>query len=212
MYCCTRKILKETVETISVLVTFLSLVAFQLGGRGSGFAYVPKLAGCFTPFKALIRNDTVVLSLLADFLITRIYEDIFSMQICRQYACKKMTLMIGKTSFRGVNRAWYGMEWNGTDISVWNMEDARMEWKISRMEWKTTFHTSIPFPYQISCIVFTEKYIPMSGSDKSYCHRSIQLQHLRILFVDKSRYFGCVHCANSVRIASLIVTCKNIAI
>ena len=25
-------------------------------------------------------------------------------------------------------RAWYGMEWNGTEISVWNMEDARMEW------------------------------------------------------------------------------------
>ena len=73
------------------------------------------------------------------------------------------------------------MEWNGTEISVWNMEDARMEWngrfrewngrqssilpyqfhtiririffqngmewKISRMEWKTIFHTSIPIPY-----------------------------------------------------------------
>ena len=38
-------------------------------------------------------------------------------------------------------RAWYGME-NGMEISVWNMEDARMEWKISRMEWKTIFHTN----------------------------------------------------------------------
>ena len=27
-----------------------------------------------------------------------------------------------------------GMEWNGREISVWSMEDARMEWKISRME------------------------------------------------------------------------------
>ena len=47
--------------------------------------------------------------------------------------------------------AGHGMEWNGkwngTEISVWNMEDARMEWKISRMEWKTIFHTSIPIPY-----------------------------------------------------------------
>ena len=36
-----------------------------------------------------------------------------------------------------------GMEWNGN----FGMEDARMEWKISRMEWKTIFHTSIPIPY-----------------------------------------------------------------
>ena len=34
------------------------------------------------------------------------------------------------------------MEWNGTEISVWDMEDARMEWKILRMEWKTIFHTN----------------------------------------------------------------------
>ena len=39
-----------------------------------------------------------------------------------------------------MGRAWYGMEWkmewNGTEISVWNMEDATMEWK-------AIFHTSI---------------------------------------------------------------------
>ena len=33
-----------------------------------------------------------------------------------------------------------GMEWNGTEISLLIMEDARMEWKISRMERKTIFH------------------------------------------------------------------------
>ena len=43
-----------------------------------------------------------------------------------------------------------------------------------------------------------------------YCHRSIQLQYLRILFGDKSRYFGCVHCANSVR--HVLHHCKYIAI
>ena len=26
--------------------------------------------------------------------------------------------------------------WNGTEISEWNMKDARMEWNISKMEWK----------------------------------------------------------------------------
>ena len=49
------------------------------------------------------------------------------------------------------NGKWNGikrkMEWNETEILVWIMEDARMEWKISRMEWKTIFHTSIPIPY-----------------------------------------------------------------
>ena len=27
------------------------------------------------------------------------------------------------------------MEWNGTEISVWNMEDARMEWNGRFQEW-----------------------------------------------------------------------------
>ena len=34
------------------------------------------------------------------------------------------------------------MEWKGTEILVRNMEDARMEYKISRMKWKTIFHTN----------------------------------------------------------------------
>ena len=45
-YCCTRvlfyaKMLKETEteETIVFFVIFLSLVAFQLGGGGTGYAY-----------------------------------------------------------------------------------------------------------------------------------------------------------------------------
>ena len=32
-----------------------------------------------------------------------------------------------------------GIVWNGMEISVWNMEDARMEWTISRMKWKIDF-------------------------------------------------------------------------
>ena len=27
------------------------------------------------------------------------------------------------------------MEWNGTEISVWNIEDARMEWNGKFREW-----------------------------------------------------------------------------
>ena len=44
---------------------------------------------------------------------------------------------------------WNGKKWNGTEISVWNTENAGMEWKISRMEWKTIFYISIPITYWI---------------------------------------------------------------
>ena len=80
-------------------------------------------------------------------------------------------------------------EWNGMEDFKNGMEDNL-----------PYFHTNSTLDL---CIVFTEKYIPMSGSDKYYCHRSIQLQYLRIVFVNKSQYFGCVHCTNSVRNASL---------
>ena len=38
-----------------------------------------------------------------------------------------------------IARAWYGMEWkmkwNGTEISVWNVEDTKMEWNGRFQEW-----------------------------------------------------------------------------
>ena len=49
-----------------------------------------------------------------------------------------------------------------------------MEWKISRLEWKTTFRTFISIPHKISCLVFTEKHVLMLGRDKQYSRRSIQ--------------------------------------
>ena len=57
-------------------------------------------------------------------------------------------------------------EWNVTEISVWNMEDARMEWN-GMEDFKNGMEDSVAIPYLILCIVFTEKYIPMSGSDKN---------------------------------------------
>ena len=38
---------------------------------------------------------------------------------------------------------WNGME-DGMEISVRNMENTRLEWNISKIEWKAIFHTSIP--------------------------------------------------------------------
>ena len=76
-----------------------------------------------------------------------------------------------------------------------------MEWKISRMERKTIFHA------RIRELHLQKKHIRMSSSDKQYCRRSILLQYLRVLFVDKSRYFGCAYCAGSVCIARDIDLC-----
>ena len=83
------------------------------------------------------------------------------------------------------------MEWNGTKISVWNKEDARMEWNGRQ---------SSILPYQFHTrfrALYLQKNTHRCRVVIKYCHRSIQLQYLRILLVDKSRYFGCVHCANS---------------
>ena len=44
------------------------------------------------------------------------------------------------------------------EISVWNMEDAGMEWKISRMERKTIFHTSIKFHTKFRAL-YLQKHI-----------------------------------------------------
>ena len=53
-YCCTAKLLKETEteETIAFFVTFLSWVAFQLGG-GGGAPEPPWLRLCFSPTSSL---------------------------------------------------------------------------------------------------------------------------------------------------------------
>ena len=121
---------------------------------------------------------------------------------------------IDTDTWKGViGRAWYGMErkmeWNGTKISVWNMEDARMEWNRKFQEWNGRQSSILPYQFHTRfCAFFTEKYIPMSGGDKKYCHRNIRLQYLRVLFVDKLRYLGCLYCENSVPIALLQVHCN----
>ena len=61
-----------------------------------------------------------------------------------------------------MTRAWYGMEWkmkwNGTEISVWNMEDARKEWNGRFLEWNG--RQSSKFPYQFHtrfCSLYLQK-------------------------------------------------------
>ena len=84
---------------------------------------------------------------------------------------------------------WKTPKWNG-------MEDFKNEMEDNL----PYFHTNFILDF-VHCIY--KKYIPMSGGDKQYCHISIELQCLRVIFVAKSPYFGCLYCANSVRIAPL---------
>ena len=50
-----------------------------------------------------------------------------------------------------LDRAWYGMEWkmewNGAKISVWNMEDARMEWNKWFQEWNGRQFSILPYQF-----------------------------------------------------------------
>ena len=47
------------------------------------------------------------------------------------------------------------MEWNGTEISVWNMEDARMEWNGRFQEWNGKQSSILPYQFHtrfVHCI------------------------------------------------------------
>ena len=62
------------------------------------------------------------------------------------------------------------MKWNGTEISVWHMDDVRMEWNGRFQQWNGRQSSILPYFHTNSILdfvhVFKEKYIPMSGSDK----------------------------------------------
>ena len=82
----------------------------------------------------------------------------------------------------------WNRKWNGTEISVWNMEDARMEWN-GRFQERNGRQSSI-HPYQFHTTfraLYLQKNTYRCRVEITNCHRSIQLQYLR----DKSRYFGC---------------------
>ena len=49
------------------------------------------------------------------------------------------------------------MEWNGMEISVWNMEDARMEWNGRFQEWNG--RQSSILPYQFHTYRFRAMYL-----------------------------------------------------
>ena len=50
------------------------------------------------------------------------------------------------------------MEWNGTEILVWNMEDARMEWNERFQEWNGRQSSILPYQFHTRfCALYLQK-------------------------------------------------------
>ena len=50
------------------------------------------------------------------------------------------------------------MEWNGTEISVWNMKDARMEWNRRFQEWNGRQSSILPYQFHTRfCALYLQK-------------------------------------------------------
>ena len=56
-----------------------------------------------------------------------------------------------RTSIVWLWHSGHGIEWNGTEISVWNMEDARMEWNGRFQEWNGRQSSILPYQFHTRC-------------------------------------------------------------
>ena len=97
-----------------------------------------------------------------------------------------------------------GMVWNGMErkfrYGIW-----KTEWN-GKEDFKNGMEDNLPYQFHTRFrALYLQKNTHRCRVVIKYCHRSIQLQYLRILLVDKSRYFGCVHCANSVHCTYCII-------
>ena len=72
--------------------------------------------------------------------------------------------MISNMGFSDFNQ---GMVWNGK--FRYGIYDAKMEWNGRFQEWNERQSSILPYQFHtrfVHCTVFTEKCVPMSGSDK----------------------------------------------
>ena len=98
-----------------------------------------------------------------------------------------------------------GMVWNGAEISIWNMEDARMEWNGRFQEWNGRHSSILPYQCHIRfCALYLQKnkcrcWVVINNFVTKVSNFNIYAYYLS----KKLRYFGCVHCAHSVLIAAL---------
>ena len=108
------------------------------------------------------------------------------------------------------------MERNGTEISVWNMEDARMEWNGRFQKWNGRQSSILPYQFHTR---FRSLYLQKSTYRCRVVINNIvtEVFNFNILayYLPTNRrtllVVYIVQCANSVRIASLLVHCNLIA-
>ena len=84
-----------------------------------------------------------------------------------------------------------GMEWNGNIGMEYGRCQNGMEWNGRFQEWNRRQSSILPYQFHTRFrALYLQKNTHRCRVVIKYCHRSIQLQYLRILLVDKSRYFG----------------------
>ena len=107
----------------------------------------------------------------------------------------------------------HGMEWNGTEISVWNMKDARMEWNGRFQEWNGRRSSILPYQFhtrfralylekntyrrRVVIIILSQKY-STSISMHIICQ---QIAVLRFCTLHK-------HCTNCIIVSKLQFNCS----
>ena len=108
---------------------------------------------------------------------------------------------------RLATRAWYGMEWNGN----FGVEYGRYQNGINGMkDFKNGMENKLPYFHTNSVLDFVHCIYRKNMYGYRVVINNIVTEvfnfNLRVLFVDRLRYFGCVYYASSVLIASLYVS------
>ena len=110
------------------------------------------------------------------------------------------------------------MEWNGTEISVSNMEDSRMEWNGRFQEWNGRQSSILPYQFHIRfrslflqkntyrCRVVINNIVTEVFNFNIYAYSSIQLQYLQY-YVSTNRGWLCTlrkQCTYCIIVMNLI--------
>ena len=85
-----------------------------------------------------------------------------------------------------------------------------MEWNGRFQEWNGRQFSILPYQVHVRfCALYLQKNTYRCRVViNNIVTEVLKLQLLRVIFVDKLPYFGCLYCANSVRIKSLQVHCN----
>ena len=93
------------------------------------------------------------------------------------------------------------IEWDGNfGMEYGRCQNGMEDFKNGMEDNLPYFHTKLHSPFCALCL--QKNIYQCRVVINNVVTEVIQPQYLRVLFVDKSQFFGCLYCANSVRIAS----------